>query len=159
MPAMDTPSTDTASAGPAAGTLRHNGGMERSTRQRSAIRGAVESAGRPLSAPEILQNAQAEAPSLSIATVYRNLKHLVDDGVLLQVILPGENPRYELAHQGHHHHFQCRSCRRVFDVHACPGGLQHLAPPGFTIDGHELTLYGTCAECAATRPSKKSARR
>lgn len=118
----------------------------------------MEAAGRPLSAPEILESAQAEAPSLSIATVYRNLKQLVDEGALLQVMLPGENPRYELAHQDHHHHFQCRRCQRVFDVHACPGDFGHLAPPGFAVDGHELTLYGTCADCtpaAARRRTRK----
>jgi Fur family ferric uptake transcriptional regulator len=129
--------------------------MERSTRQRAAIRNALEAAGRPLSAPEILASAQSETPSLSLATVYRNLKQLVDDGTLLPVVLPGENPRYEIAHQGHHHHFQCRKCERVFDVHACPGDFQHLAPPGFVVDGHELTLYGTCADCAPRAARRK----
>jgi Fur family ferric uptake transcriptional regulator len=131
--------------------------MERSTRQRTAIRNTIEAAGRPLSAPEILESAKAEAPSLSLATVYRNLKQLVDDGALLSVMLPGENPRYEVAHQGHHHHFQCRQCERVFDVHACPGDFQHLAPAGFTVTGHELTLYGLCAECAP-RVGRRKAR-
>lgn len=116
----------------------------------------MEAAGRPLSAPEILESAQSEAPSLSIATVYRNLKQLVDEGALLQVMLPGENPRYELAHQDHHHHFQCRRCLRVFDVHACPGDFGHLAPPRFVVDGHELTLYGTCADCAAVRTPRRA---
>lgn len=133
--------------------------MERSTRQRFAIRAAMEAAGRPLSAPEILEDAQAEAPSLSIATVYRNLKQLVEDGDLLQVMLPGENPRYELAHQGHHHHFQCRRCLKVFDVHACPGNFSHLAPPGFVVDGHELTLYGTCPDCKQPKAARRSALR
>jgi Fur family ferric uptake transcriptional regulator len=129
--------------------------MERSTRQRAAIRNALDVAGRPLSAPEILASAQGEAPSLSLATVYRNLKQLVDDGALLPVMLPGENPRYELAHQDHHHHFQCRQCQRVFDVHACPGDFGHLAPAGFSVDGHELTLYGRCSDCAPRAARRK----
>ena len=60
-------------------------------------------------------------PALAIATVYRNLKLLVDAAEIVAVTLPGESPRYEPARHAHHHHFQCTTCKRVFDVHACPG--------------------------------------
>ena len=123
--------------------------MERNTRQRSAIRDALARAERPLLPAEVLAAAQAEAPSLSIATVYRNLKSMVDEGELHPVQLPGENPRFELAGHRHHHHFQCTRCQRVFDVHACPSDLSRLAPSGFTVEDHELTLYGRCRECVA----------
>ena len=96
----------------------------------------------------MLDQAQSLAPGLGIATVYRNLKALVDDGTLAVVQLPGENPRYEPVSRRHHHHFQCRRCQRVFDVHACPGDLSRLAPPGFSVEDHDLTLYGCCADCA-----------
>ena len=69
--------------------------MERNTRQRIAIREAIEVARRPLLPQEVLDQAQSLAPGLGIATVYRNLKALVDDGTLAVVQLPGENPRYE----------------------------------------------------------------
>jgi Fur family ferric uptake transcriptional regulator len=124
--------------------------MERSTRQRSAIRAVIEAAARPLSPQEVLDGARAEVTGLGIATVYRNLKMLVEEGSVQAVALPGDSPRYESTKLAHHHHFQCRSCQRVFDVHGCPGDLARLAPPGFAIDGHELTLYGRCAECLST---------
>jgi Fur family ferric uptake transcriptional regulator len=107
--------------------------MERNTRQRTAIREAIAQAGRPLLPQEVLEAAQEGAPSLSIATVYRNLRTLVDEGELRLVVLPGENARYEPAGGGHHHHFQCLQCQRVFEVEACPGNLASLAPPGFTV--------------------------
>lgn len=91
-----------------------------------------------------------------MATVYRNLKMLVDEGAIAVVTLPGESPRYEPAEHAHHHHFQCTQCRRVFDVHACPGDIGQLAPKGFTVEHHELTLYGRCDECASQH---KAARR
>lgn len=122
--------------------------MERATRQRDAIRQALEAAGRPLLPAEILAAAQAEVPALGMATVYRNLKQLLEAGEIQTVDLPGEAPRYESAGHQHHHHFSCSSCHRVFDVHACPGDMQKLAPAGFTVEGHELTLYGRCGECA-----------
>lgn len=129
--------------------------IERSTRQRSAIRTAVDAAGRPLLAQEVLELAQQEVPGLGLATVYRNLKSLTEAEELRVVQLPGENPRYERVGHSHHHHFQCRACGKVFDVHACPGDLSKLAPPGFSVEDHEITLYGQCADCGAKAPPRK----
>ena len=122
--------------------------MERFTRQRTAIYAVVAGAQRPLSPQEILETAQVSVEGLGLATVYRNLRALLEDGAIEAVQLPGESPRYEPAGQSHHHHFQCTQCARVFDVHACPGDLQGLAPQGFQVQRHELTLYGLCADCA-----------
>lgn len=121
--------------------------MERSTVQRSAIRDALHRAGRPLLAQEVLELACASVPRIGIATIYRNLKTMVDEGLLRQVVLPGENPRFELSSHGHHHHFQCNKCQRVFDIHSCPTDLAALAPQGFRIEDHDLTLYGRCKDC------------
>lgn len=131
--------------------------MERNTRQRSAIRDAIAHAERPLLPQEVLAAAQEQAPGLGIATVYRNLKALVDEGELKPVNLPGENPRFELAGHRHHHHFQCTRCQRVFDVHACPGDLSRLAPQGFTVEDHDLTLYGRCKDCSPRAATARSA--
>jgi Fur family ferric uptake transcriptional regulator len=132
--------------------------MERNTRQRAAIRDAIAQAARPLLPHEVLEAAQPLAPGLSIATVYRNLRAMQEDGSLHAVMLPGENPRFELAGGGHHHHFQCRHCQRVYEVEACPGDLSALAPPGFTVDDHELTLYGRCANCMPLSADKRAGR-
>lgn len=131
--------------------------MERSTRQRTAIQSALENAGRPLSPQEILEAAQADVPALGMATVYRQLKAMQEEELLAVVDLPGENPRYELAGLKHHHHFQCHDCGRVFDIPGCPGSLSKLAPEGFSVDSHELTLYGQCADCGAKPVAKRKA--
>ena len=121
--------------------------MERSTRQRTAIRAVIDKAGRPLSPQEVLDAAQIDVAALGLATVYRNLKLLLEAGEIQSVNLPGDSPRYESALHEHHHHFQCNACQRVFDVHECPGNLAQLAPAGFTVEHHEITLYGRCKDC------------
>lgn len=123
--------------------------MERSTRQRAAIREVIAAAERPLLPQEVLTLAHAQVPGLGLATVYRNLKALVEDGALQPVDLPGQGTRYELAQRPHHHHFQCLVCQRVFDVHGCPGDLRALAPAGFEVASHEINLYGRCSDCVA----------
>jgi Fur family ferric uptake transcriptional regulator len=132
--------------------------MERATRQNTAIREAIEAAGRPLSPTEVLDEARRHVAALGLATVYRNLKALVDAGEIQVVTLPGEAPRYEPARREHHHHFRCDVCQRVFDVHQCPGDLAGLAPPGFSVSRHEITLYGRCSDCqpAAKGRAKKA---
>ena len=121
--------------------------MERSTRQRSSIRAVMEAAGRPLLPAEILNAAQHEVPAIGLATVYRNIKQLTEAGEVQSVELAGEATRYELTGHAHHHHFRCTRCERVFDVHGCPGDMQDLAPQGFVVERHELTLYGCCNDC------------
>jgi Fur family transcriptional regulator, ferric uptake regulator len=123
--------------------------MERKTRQHQAIFEVMVSAQHPLLAQEIWGLASTQVPQLSVATVYRQLKSLQDEGLIKAVVLPGQNPRYELASLAHHHHFQCRACERVFDLDACPGNLDRLAPSGFRVDDHELILYGRCSDCVS----------
>jgi Fur family ferric uptake transcriptional regulator len=128
--------------------------MIRNTKQREAIRRAIREAGRPLSAAEVLNSAGLYAPGLGMATVYRTLSALVDEGSAVAVPIPGEPPRYETsdAASRHHHHFHCGDCGRVFEVPGCPPGLDKLAPPGFTISGHDLLLHGRCSACTG-RPA------
>jgi len=122
--------------------------MERKTRQRDAIRRAFEAANRPLAPGEVLDVAQVQVPGLGIATVYRAIRDLQTEGWLTPVELPGEPPRYERAHLDHHHHFRCRECNRVFEVHGCMEDLARLAPSGFEVEAHEVVLYGLCERCA-----------
>lgn len=124
--------------------------MERSTRQRDAIKSVIDLAKRPLTPQEILEGAQTEVAGLGMATVYRNLKSLVEAEQLVVVSLPGESARYESAGHKHHHHFHCTRCNKVFDVHQCPGNMLNMAPAGFEVERHELTLYGKCDACAQT---------
>ncbi len=123
--------------------------MERRTRQRAALKEAIEQAARPLTPQEILAEAQDAVPGLGIATVYRNIKALMSEGWLHKVEMPGGVDRYERAGLHHHHHFHCQECDRVFDVEGCPGNVESLAPPGFQVASHEIVLYGRCATCSS----------
>ena len=139
--------------------------MERSTRQRTAIRQVIISAARPLTPNEILEGVRATVTEAGIATIYRNIKLMLDEREIQAVLLPGESPRYEAVHDhavhghDHHHHFHCLPCDRVFDVEGCPGSMEQLAPAGFTVDRHELTLYGVCADCSSAAAGKKRPRK
>jgi Fur family ferric uptake transcriptional regulator len=123
----------------------------RKTRQLRIIQDVLSRAGRPVSVNEILDAAQTQADGLGIATVYRTVKALVEQGAVVAVDLPGETPRYELSGKDHHHHFHCDACRGFFELDGCLPGVEHLAGPGFIVRSHEVVLYGTCADCSRRR--------
>lgn len=120
----------------------------RKSKRRDALVEVLERAERPLSIGELLEAASKRIDGLGIATVYRAVGALLEDGRIEAVEIPGEPTRYERADKGHHHHFQCEKCDRVFDVAGCLENLRKLAPPKFRVREHAVTLYGLCAACA-----------
>ncbi len=124
--------------------------MERNTAQRRAIQRVIQESGRPVGPPEIFQLARELAPGLGIATVYRCINRLLDEGSIVAVDLPGEAPRYEMSGKAHHHHFCCNGCNKVFDLLACMEQFAELAPAGFRLEGHEVYLFGKCDSCLAS---------
>lgn len=110
-----------------------------------------------LTPPAIRDRARRAVPEISLSTVYRHLKSLVEEGGVLRVELPGQPVHFEAlrkpAHRhasDHHHHFHCNACDRIYPIDACPGPMKDLVPRGFRVDGHEIVLHGRCAQCAAT---------
>ncbi len=133
--------------------------IERTTKQKRAIRSAFETEGRPLSTNEAFEAAQGLIEGLGIATVYRSIKSLLDDGWLTPIDVPGKGILYELSGKEHHHHFSCTSCHRVFELDGCADDVIVPLPRGFKAAGHDVTIYGRCAACATpqrTVAAKKS---
>lgn len=131
--------------------------MNRKTLQRQAIRDVLQGSRGPLSAAELLGDAQQAVPGLGIATVYRNLRDMVARDELRTVELPGEPVRYEPADLDHHHHFECGGCGKVYDIPGCALDVDTELPDGFVVERHEVLLYGTCGDCAATPTKSPSA--
>ena len=121
--------------------------VPRQTKQKKAIRESFTKADRPLSPEEVLGLAQRNVPGVSIATIYRNIAALTDEGWLTPVAIPGTSARYEIAGKQHHHHFQCKDCEKVFELSGCDVDINPQLPKGFRVTGHEFFLYGVCAEC------------
>ena len=102
----------------------------------------------PRTAEEVRDGLEAAGVAIGLATVYRLLKRGAEEGRYAAVAVPGGGLRYEPADRGHHHHFHCGACDRVYDVDGCPGRFGPLVPEGFELEDHELLLHGRCAACA-----------
>ena len=106
----------------------------------------IRAADGPLSADEVRAAVKTAGGNVGLATVYRTIKKGIAAGTLREVVLNGVT-RVEPADRGHHHHFVCDGCERVYDFHGCPGGLERLAPDGFRVRTHEIVLHGQCPAC------------
>jgi Fur family ferric uptake transcriptional regulator len=123
----------------------------RSTKQKRALEHVFGRAERPLSVEEAWAEVRRVEPKVALATVYRNVRSMVEDGQLSLVHFPGQATRYELEGKGHHHHFECRSCNRAFELSGCDDNVRFKMPRGFKAHGHEIVVYGLCAACAEKR--------
>jgi Fur family ferric uptake transcriptional regulator len=120
--------------------------QKRNTPQRKIIESVLNHTKQPLFPEEVLALAQKEQPSLGIATVYRTLKDLTEEGVVHKVCIRADSTRYE-GLRNHHHHFKCINCDNVFDLFGCPGNFEKLLPADFELIDHDITLFGQCASC------------
>jgi Fur family transcriptional regulator, ferric uptake regulator len=125
---------------------------QRQTRQRDAILSVLYAAAGPLTVEEVHGRGQEHVIGLGIATVYRTIRLLLESGQVQSVTLPTGETRYETSARGHHHHFLCRICDTVYDFDECPvsASYEQALPAGFTVEDHEITLFGTCSNCRTT---------
>lgn len=123
--------------------------MKRRTKQREIILTTLEQAIGPLTADEIWNLARADS-NLGKATVYRNLRLLVQEDDVQEVHLPNESTRFETKFVGHRHYFYCEECKNISFIQAtCPvAALDGVTlPSGYKIRSHNLMFYGVCVNC------------
>lgn len=123
------------------------------THQRQVLyRALVEALDHP--SPEMLyERVKRDIPSVSLGTVYRNIKTFLDNGLIGEVSLHHGSLRLE-ANNTHHHHLVCRSCRKMFDLPAEQVDeirLREQLPHGFQLERFVVEAHGLCAECAAPK--------
>lgn len=124
--------------------------MQRNTSQRQAIERVFNEQDRPLKIEEVLAHGREIVGTLNQATVYRNLKLMVENGWLKHINHPSIGTLYERAEKEHHHHFHCHECDRVYEVPGCALKHEDAVPDGFVMEEHEVFLSGVCRSCAGS---------
>ena len=88
--------------------------QRRSTKQRQAVLSAIISGGHT-TADNIYAVVKRTNPSISLGTIYRNLRLPEDEGQIVGLDMPSGGRIYD-ATTGEHSHAVCTSCGRVDDV-------------------------------------------
>jgi|MDSZ01.2.fsa_nt_gb Fe2+ or Zn2+ uptake regulation protein len=116
----------------------------RLTKQRRLVRDAVIKRLDHPTAKEIYH--ELKPTGIGIATVYRHLSSMVEDGVL-RIFDYDNETRYDPL-TSPHAHLICSICNEISDIEL-PNNMNNLAPEklGFEINKIELTWMGICDAC------------
>lgn len=135
-------------------TLLKQSGLK-ATFQRMNMLESIEKHGH-MSIDAIYEEVVKGHPSLSLATVYKNIILMVENGVLVEVPIEGEKAKYELA-KVDHIHLVCTECGDVEDrphdaqADALFSSMTH--EENFSLKKQQINLYGVCAHCQEAKAS------
>jgi Fe2+ or Zn2+ uptake regulation protein len=116
----------------------------KSTPQRLAILNIIQKYGH-ICIEDIYKEIVQIFPSISLATIYKNIHTLKQEKILSEINLKNLKPKYEIKKHSHGH-FICQKCGKVYDFE-----LQNICNPTLKeidkINESEVYLYGVCKKC------------
>lgn len=130
------------------------------THQRLAIWRALRGMQHP-SPEQVYEQVRRRLPSMSLATVYKNLRTFIEHGLIGEVSLHHGTARLETNTEAHYH-LVCANCRCLTDIEASqfePVRLRFPAPDGFEVQRFSVEAVGLCRACAAAEQRNKTADR
>lgn len=100
-------------------------------------------------ADEIYKALSDRFPSMSVATVYNNLRLFTEIGFVKEMRFGDASSRFDFA-TTEHYHAVCENCGKVEDIYY--PGLEDVESvtadlTGFKITHHRLEIYGLCMDC------------
>ncbi len=117
------------------------------SKQRDALIEILQSTDTHPTAEWVYDKMKEKFPNVSLATVYRNLKHMIEMGIAREIYTDNSS-RYD-ANMDEHYHFMCTKCDRLIDImpKSENAELKYLKNKGFLIERYDLSIYGLCDEC------------
>ena len=118
-----------------------------------AVLEVLRASNRHPTAQEVYEEVRHARPRIGLATVYRNLRQLAEQGMIKMWGYGSESARYD-ACTHRHDHACCTVCGALLDVPVeialSPTELEKAArATGIEMGSHEVRIYGRCQECQA----------
>jgi len=124
----------------------------RATRQRLLVLETLAAEPHDATAQEIYARLRGSGEPVGLATVYRTLSLLSENGVIDEFSHRAGETCYRVCSEGHHHHLVCAQCHGVAELEECEldEWLARAADErGFLPTSHMLEVVGICAACRA----------
>ena len=124
--------------------------MARNTIQRQIILEQIKKMCTHPTVEEVYLHIHKIHPTISKATMYRNLHLLARRGEIRQILLPDGAERFD-GRTGQHYHFKCKSCGGISDVDVeYLSGINEIVRQkyGLQVDEHDVMFRGICTTCA-----------
>ena len=125
---------------------------KRNTTQKQLVLDAVFRLANHPTAEEVYAEVARSHPSVSKATVYRNLGSLSEDGLLRHIKMPGGADRFDHQLMAHHH-IICMQCGGFGDAPASESAALDetvARETGYTNVSHDIVFRGLCPGCTKT---------
>lgn len=121
----------------------------KATFQRMNILEVIEKYGH-MSVENIYEEVIKVHPSLSLATIYKNIILMMEKGVLVEVPIAGKKSKYEIS-KVDHMHLICTECGEVED-RLCLDNTDKIfheltEQEHFKLKKRQINLYGVCEKC------------
>jgi Fur family peroxide stress response transcriptional regulator len=121
------------------------------THQRHVVYEAVVASHGHRSPEQIYAAVRKRIPSISLATVYNNLRLFVEHGLLREVTPHASTLRVD-GNLKPHHHLVCSRCKTVQDIEGDFINLKRISrqlPDGFDLTQPLVEVFGVCRRCRA----------
>ena len=118
----------------------------RYSRQRELITEIIKNRCDHPTADMIYTATRAVEPNISLGTVYRNLKLLSDEGVIITLETQDKKLHYD-GDTSRHSHFICDKCGKIVDLFKPAKTPQELSDLGLTVTSEKCIYYGCCNDC------------
>ncbi len=101
-----------------------------------------------LNIDELYQILQAKFPSISLATIYKNINAMIAISFLSEVKLPQRKSVYELTKK-EHSHAVCSECDTIVDIELKTETLLNEASKisNFKLNEISIVFNGVCSNC------------
>jgi Fur family peroxide stress response transcriptional regulator len=124
-------------------------GFIRKTKQREVILSVLRGTDTHPSADWVYQEVRKVLPNISLGTIYRNLRILVESGEAMELAFGSTSSRFD-GNPKNHYHFICDQCGNVYDLalpvdHGIDKKAQEVS--SHKVVSHRLEFYGVCNEC------------
>lgn len=121
----------------------------RDTKQRRAVEQVLRETDDFVSAQALHGMLRESGDTVGLATVYRTLNAMAEDGRVDMLRVDDGEARYRLCEsEEHHHHLVCRECGRTVEIEGptVESWAERVANEhGFTDVSHTLEVFGTCS--------------
>ena len=117
----------------------------KATIQRTSILKTIDHAGH-INIDDIYDNVKEQYPTLSLATIYKNIIVMQENNVIVEVPLNGEKSKYELKKE-EHMHLICEACGEITDTEISSKTKEALVIENFQLKTSQINLFGLCEKC------------
>ncbi len=123
--------------------------MHRNTKQRKDVFDSIKGENRHFTAEQLMKIMEGNNKKVGLATLYRNLNHLYENGMIGRinndgVVLYDGNPEP-------HDHLHCTVCNKFYDVPKIDIDKENvnklIESSGMQIENYFVTYEGICKKC------------